>query len=46
MRIFGVSSKTGQGMAAFMEFLQTEIAERPVATAPPPQVEAVNAGPS
>jgi hydrogenase nickel incorporation protein HypB len=41
MRIFGVSSKTGQGMAAFMEFLQTVIAERrPVVASTKSQVEA------
>ena len=41
MRIFGVSAKTGQGMAAFMEFLQTAIAERqPIAVAGKSQVEA------
>ncbi len=35
MRIFGVSAKTGQGMAAFMSFLETAIGERPQVAAQP-----------
>lgn len=37
MRIFGVSAKTGQGMAAFMSYLETAIAQRGVA-APIPAI--------